>query len=431
MKTFFYFLKTFLDKNKKRFPRISNLLERFGKKVARRFLPSYPKILRNEMDSVRRVLKSPFWNMNYNGNGTHKILEEEFANYIRVKHAISVNTGGMAIQIALRAMGLKPGDEVVHQIDTCSANALSILAANNIPIFSDISADTFMLSEESVLEQISENTKAIMPVHIWGNPENMDMVCSIAQKYSLLVIEDACLALGAKWRGKKVGSIGHTGVFSFGCLKPIQAGEGGMIVTNDEGLARECRIIRNWGDTVAEFGIRDLKTPSWNGRMSEILAAVVLEQLRGYEKHLEQLVERVDYFKNFLTKIDGIELLPSTGLLEAQPSYTQVVVRIAEENVGMKKSSLINELTSRGIQVWHANFEPINSLTFFKNGLWEDWILKGDRDKIRRNYNKSFTTSKLVYDSIGMGFSKSNFLSNGTLKYLINNLDQILSLRTP
>jgi dTDP-4-amino-4,6-dideoxygalactose transaminase len=143
---------------------------------------------------------------------------------------------------------VKPGDEVLHQVDTCVANAFAVFAAGGTPIFVDINKDDFMLSMSSVLDQITAHTKVIMPVHMWGNPEKMSQVTDVARKHNLYSLEDACLAFGAELDGRKAGSIADAGVFSFGSLKPIQAGEGGMIVTNDEALARELRTMRNWGD---------------------------------------------------------------------------------------------------------------------------------------------------------------------------------------
>lgn len=417
-------LRRYLKSKEAKYPGVIQQTRRIGR-IFSGGGPHYPTALRREVAAVSEVLRTPFWNMNYGQGLVHEKLEEEFAAYTGTRHAVAVNTGGMAIQMALRAFGIKPGDEVLHQVDTCVANAFAVIAAGGTPIFADINKDDFMLAPSSVEDQISPQTKVIMPVHMWGNPEKLDWVSRVAQKHHCYTLEDACLALGAEWNGRKVGSFANAGVFSFGCLKPIQAGEGGIIVTNDEALAKELRTIRNWGDMTGEYGVRDQKTLSWNGRVSEIVAAVALEQLRGYPKHFEMIQELVAIFVNHLNSIDGIDIaVPRTA--DLKPAYSQIVVKLDSEVLGVSKLELMKRLSERGIGVWHANFEPINGLGFFKDGGWRDWILRGDISRVERNYNQNFVNSEAVYRNLGMGFAKNNFLSKDQVKLLIKELDRAL-----
>jgi len=419
-------LKRYLKAQEANHPRIIRPIKKVAKMVVGPNGPSHPTRLRREVSAVAEVLESPFWNMNSGANLTHEKLEEEFAAYVGTRYAVAVNTGGMAVQIALRAFGVKPGDEVLHQVDTCVADAFAVMAAGGTPIFVDIDKDDFMLSTSSTLKEITPQTKVIMPVHMWGNPEKMTWATEVARKHNLYCLEDACLAVGAEAEGRRAGSIGDAGVFSFGCLKPIQAGEGGMIVTDDEAFARELRTIRNWGDMTTEYGVRDQKTLSWNGRISEIVAAVALEQLRGYPPYLEKLRETVAMFIDHLAGIDGIDIaVPPTA--QSKPAYSQVVVKLDENSIGMPKTELMKRLKDRGIGCWHANFEPINKLAFFKDGSWRDWILRGDACRVERNYNQTFVNSEEVYDRSGMGFVRENFLSRERVKFLIKQLDLALS----
>ena len=404
---------------------IYNRIKNFCKRIYRLFYPVYPKILGNEIRTVKKVLKSSQWNMSYGDQLIHHELEEKFAEYIGTKYAVAVNTGGVAIQITLRALGLKPGDEVIHQVDTCVADAFAVMNAGATPIFSDISIETFMLSGKDLENCISKNTKVIMPVHIWGNPEDMDMVKQFAKKYDLYILEDSALAFGSQWKGEKTGSIGTAGIFSFGSTKPIQAGEGGMITTNDDSLAKELKTIRHWGDTTFEYGVRDQKILSWNGRMSEVVAAVALEQVRAYPAHLEEVSENVTIFKSYLQNVKGIHFY-SPGNEYSVSSYSQVVVKVEESKIGMSKQELMGALQNSGIAVWHANFEPITSLSFFREGYWKDWILKGNFQNIEKNYQRKFENSEQVYQRLGLGFLKNNFLSKKNVKYLIRILSRIL-----
>jgi len=418
-------LRRYLADKEKRHPRLVGSLRRFNRRLQRLQGPTHPAILRNEIAAVSEVLKSPFWNLNYGGNLVHETLEQEFAEYVGAHHAVAVSTGGMAIQMCLRAFGLKPGDEVLHQIDTCVADAFAVFAAGATPIFADINRENFMLAQTSAADEISPATKAIMPVHMWGNPENMDWISGLAKKNALYVIEDACLALGAELKGKRVGSFGDAAVFSFGCLKPIQAGEGGIITTNDESLAKELRTIRNWGDMSKEYGVRDQRTLSWNGRISEIVAAVGLEQLRGYPQYLEKLRDLVNEFTRRLEKFENLEIaVPESG--ELKPAYSQVVVRLNKSGVGILKSDLMSRLNEQGIPVWHANFEPINQLSFFREDHWQDWIIRGDLDRVRRNYHRVFANSEEVYANSGLGFSRDNFSSKERVLRLVRALERAL-----
>jgi len=227
-----------------RFPYLYKALSYIGTRYFGRWLGHYPRPLGNELNAVADVLYSSKWNMAYGQGMAHERLEAAFAEYIGVSHAVAVNTGGMALQISMRALGLKPGHEVLLQADTCSATAFAIINAGCTPIFSDISQDTFMLPTR-VGELAAANTKAVIASHMWGNPEDMPMINRMAEKQGLMVLEDACLSLGTVSRGKMAGAAGHVGVFSFGCLKPIQGGEGGMIVTHNEVLAKELRSLRH------------------------------------------------------------------------------------------------------------------------------------------------------------------------------------------
>jgi perosamine synthetase len=362
--------------------------------------------------------------MNYGKGLMHEKLEEEFAAYVGTKYAVAVNTGGMALQMSLRALGVKPGDEVLHQVDTCMANPYAVMNAFATPILTDISGDTFMMDFNDAEKSISKNTKVIMPIHMWGNPCNMDSVAELAAKHKLYVIEDSCLSLGAVWKGKKTGSMGNVGVFSLGCIKPIQAGEGGMITTNDAALAKELRTLRSWGEMTAEYGVRDHKELAWNGRMSEIVAAVGLEQLRGYSSQLEKKMEALELFKSYITQREGIQIVDAG--LNGVSSYSQVVLKLNSSALGLSKNELMHSMTENGIIHWHANFEPVNQLQFFTQGNWKKWITTGDLQKAENNFSRKFSNSERVYAEEGLGLNNSHFLSKKEVSALMLKMDKIL-----
>lgn len=393
---------------RERFPGLYGFARRIGTRLFGARLGVYPRPLADEVRSVSRVLHSAQWNMAYGGSDlAHERLEAAFAEYVGASHAVAVNTGGMALQMSMRALGFKPGHEVILQADTCSATAFAVMNAGCTPMFADISPDTFMLSEASV-ERLAQSARAVIATHMWGNVEDMEMVGRVAAKHQLAVIEDACLALGAVGGGRKTGVTGQVGVFSFGCIKPIQGGEGGMIVTQDDALARELRSLRHWGDRAIEFGVRDTTQLAWNGRMSEIVAAVVVEQLRGYPAYLLNLRESATEFARFLDGIDGVELMLGSGSRVEDSSFTQIVLRLNEAQLGCSKAALREALLAQGVPAWHANFELIPGLSFFRNDTWRDWVLAGDVSRVSENYHGAWPGAEHVFASGGIGLPKSH-----------------------
>jgi dTDP-4-amino-4,6-dideoxygalactose transaminase len=408
------------------FPAAAGGLEYLARRLFGRWIGTYPRVLGNEVGAVKKVLYSSRWNMAYGQGLVHERLEAAFCSYLGSPNAVAVNTGGMALQMALRALGLKPGDETPLQVDTCSATAFAVLNAGATPVFADVSTDTFMMNLADGAFAPSPNVRAVIATHMWGNPENLGELTRQCSARSIPVIEDACLALGSICDRKMAGTAGAVGVFSFGCLKPIQGGEGGMLVTKDEALARELRSLRHWGDRTIDYGVRDTTELAWNGRMSELVAAVVREQLRGYPAHLAELRERVAEFKTFLASIDGIDLHLGMAKSVEECAFTQVVVRVDPTRIGMPSKELRSRLDGRGVATWLPNFEPIPSLSFFAKDHWKDWVLKGRLDAAEANYHARFTNAGLVANTIGLGFPKQNFTSKARVRHLIAAVREVL-----
>jgi dTDP-4-amino-4,6-dideoxygalactose transaminase len=408
-----------------RFPWLYDRIVSLSKRLFKSRLGVYPRPMAGEVAAAAAVLRGTQWNMTAGRCLAHERLEATFAAYIGVPYAIAVNTGGMALQMSMRALGLKPGDEIIHQVDTCSATALAVIAAGCTPIFADISDRTLMLDTRLLEQSIGPSTKAVLATHMWGNPEDMPALIDLAGRRGLHVIEDTCLSLGTTLGGRMAGSNGLVGVFSFGCIKPIQGGEGGMIVTRDEALARDLRSMRHWGDRTIEYGVRDTLRPAWNGRMSEIVAAVVAEQLKGYPRHLRSLRQAVAEFQAFVSRIEGIELVLGNARFTDDCAFTQVVLRIDEHMIGRSKASFKDALYARGVPVWHANFEPINSLTLFREQTWEDWLPRADLERTRANYKASYPVAQKVMQSTGLGLGKMNFLSQQNLRHLIKQIEAL------
>lgn len=213
-------------------------------------------------------------------------FEKDFAKYCGVKHAIATSNGTTALQLALMSIDIHQGDEVITTPFSFIATANSVVFCGGNPIFADIEADSFNITPEEIRKCISQNTKAIMPVHLFGNPAKMDEIREIAEMYDLYVIEDACQAHGAEIKGKKVGSFGDLAAFSFYSTKNMTSGEGGMVTTDDAELADLIRKYRNHGQSERyKHG-----TFGFNFRMTDICAAIGVEQLKKLDDFNSQRI---------------------------------------------------------------------------------------------------------------------------------------------
>jgi dTDP-4-amino-4,6-dideoxygalactose transaminase len=238
-------------------------------------------------------------------------LENQFAELVGGKHAISVGNGTDALIIALKALGIKEGDEVITSTFTFFATAESISAVGAIPVFVDVRKDTFNIDTTKIEEKITKKTKAIMPVHIFGQSADMDEINAIAKKYNLKVIEDACQAVGAKYKGKRIGNLGDVSCFSFFPTKNLGcAGDGGIIVTSDDKIATIARALRTHGSgengqraynllnnideniLKAENGDDTVYNPlkyynyliGFNSRLDAMQASILLEKIKHIDK---------------------------------------------------------------------------------------------------------------------------------------------------
>lgn len=233
---------------------------------------------RDDINSaIQRVLDSGWYVL-----GEEVIrFEKEFAQFNAVSHAVGVGSGTDALHIALRALDIGQGDEVITTAHTAVATASAIDLAGAKPIFVDIEPDFFTIDPDLIEDAITPKTKAIIPVHIYGQPCDMDAIMRIAQKHDLKVIEDCAQAHGAKYNHKRVGSIGDVGCFSFYPTKNLGAiGDGGALVTNDDQLGKKIKLIREYGWEERYISSKE----GWNSRLDELQAAILRVKLKNLDK---------------------------------------------------------------------------------------------------------------------------------------------------
>jgi dTDP-4-amino-4,6-dideoxygalactose transaminase len=383
----------------------------------------FPVTLGKERQRLSEVLSSGSWNMSYGPTPAHLKLEKVFAEYIGSSEAIAVSGGGVGIQMSIRALGLGRKSEVLMQIDTCSAVPMAALNSQVIPRFFDADTDTFLSNPESVNSKVGQNTQAVIASHLWGNSDDVKSLSNLRGQSEILLIEDCCLALGTEFDGKKVGTTGKVGIFSFGSTKPVQAGEGGIIVTDDRDLARELRAMRNWGERTKEFGVRDVNELSWNGRISEFSAAVAIEQVRNFPSVLNAIRENVAVFDKFLkTNTPNMEINFGNSTSLSDPSFSQVVLKLkgfSQES----KVALLEHLADQKITAFHANFEPISTLSLFKSGNWTKWMDNPQWSTKIEMEESQYPNSFEIFRQKGIGLSRTNFQSKYTTKRLISALE--------
>lgn len=322
-----------------------------GTPVRTKLFPAYNTIGEEEKNAVMKVLDtgnlSQFlgaWHKDFYGGPTVQQFEKNWARAFESKYAISVNSNTSGLFTAIGALGIKPGDEVIVSPYTMSASALAPIIYGAVPVFADIDYDNFGLSPESIEKCITPRTKAILVVHIFGNPAKMDEIMAIARKHDLKVIEDCAQAPMASYKNKFVGSFGDIGIFSLNYHKHIHTGEGGVIVTNNDNIAERCYLIRNHGENIVEpKGIKDaFNTHGFNFRMTEIEAAIGIEQLKKLPQLIEKRIENANYFKNEICKIPGL-IPPMIELCSKHVYYVQAF-KFKKDIVGIDRNTFINAI---------------------------------------------------------------------------------------
>ncbi len=364
-------------------------------------LPPYPGAGLEEMEELLKVLRPGDGNRwSHTGGGTTQAhLERAFAGYCGRRHGIATNTGGMALKIALRAAGLEPGDGVLLQVDTCHAAAFEVLDARGVPVFADVDPETDGLSEESLRATLAEapGVKILLPVHAWGRPDDPEMLSRVAREHHLTLIEDCSQTLGAEWNGRKVGGAGVAAVFSFGYAKPLQAGEGGIIVTDNAAFARQCRILRARGHLARFTGEDEVSVPGWNGGVSAFVCAVALAGLRRYPELLRRLRANARPVEEAIASCEALALLrPDARLTQ---SYAKLGFRVLPERLGIPRDLFCRALAAEGVPCQEGTFRPTPRYDFFAGGEWKRWVTAGvEIAAVDRNYARPYPSAGRLHD---------------------------------
>jgi perosamine synthetase len=317
-----------------------------GCPVRKEPFPPWPQIDNKQEQAVLAALRSGKWDR-HSGDLVLK-FERAFASLCGVKHALMVSSGSTALEIAMRMAGVEAGDEVLVPPYTFMATVMSVFLANALPVFVDIHPDTYCMEPSKIESRITPRTKAILPVHLAGLPCDMDSIKAIAARHHLIVIEDACQAHLAEWKGQRVGSIGEAGCFSFQISKNISGAEGGAITSNDSDFMDRCFQYHTCGRTRGGMWYRH-DSPGFNYRMTEFQAALLLARIDRVEEHMTRRSENADYLNRVLSDIPGIRPLHTPDYV-TRHAYHLYVFRYDEEAFrGLDRDLFVKALEAEGV----------------------------------------------------------------------------------
>ena len=334
--------------------------------------PKWPVWDKNEERALLEVLKSGVWS--YNGPKELQ-FNKAFAEFIGTKYALFVANGTVSLQLALEACGIGWGDEVIVPGLTWQATAATVLDVNAVPILVDVTADTWCIDPAKAQEAITPRTKAIIPVHLYGGFADMDAITRIAARHNLCVIEDCAHKHGAEWNGKKAGSIGDIGSFSFQLSKLMTAGEGGAITTNDPQLYEKLDALRNCGrrpekEESAEKGTGIYSDEgnfiqSGNYRITDFQAALLIEALKRLPQQNDLREKNARYFNSLLLELPGVQPM-RRDKRETVAAYYNFSFRYMQDDFkGLPVTKFRKALSAElGCPV-ESSYEPLNCCALY------------------------------------------------------------------
>ncbi len=341
--------------------------------------PEWPYWDESVIQSVLKTTKSGIWCRIQSSSGTVPTFEKEYAKLLGTKYCVATGSGTQSLHTCVEALDIGPGDEVITSPYTDPGTIASILSARALPVLADLDTASYQLDPEDVERRITENTKALMPVHMMGQPCDMGRIMAIAKKHNLKVIEDAAQAHLAEYGGKRLGTIGDVGCFSFQSSKTIACGEGGAIIGDDEELMDKCYTVHNHG--TSRRGSTEVAGPKY--RMNEFEAAVLLGQLSGVQERFARRNENAAYLSARLKDVPGV--VPQK-LYEGTASgsfYLYPMSYLKEQFNDVPRSTFLKAVDAEGVSL-----SP-----YIKQGLHkEPWIENILSQKV---YKKMFSQERL------------------------------------
>src|SRR5437773_6238118 len=335
-----------------------------GAKAKRKPFPEWPQYDENERRALMEVLESRVW---WRTPGTRTLeFEQAFAKVHGARHGVAVTNGTAALEVTIAALGIGHGDEVILPNFTFVATASAVLFANALPVLVDVAPETYCIDPDLVEAAITSRTKAIIAVHMGGHPADLDRLSEIARRHNLSLVEDSSHAHASEWRGRRIGTFGAAGTFSFQSSKLMTAGEGGMIISNDDSIERLARSVHDCGRMPGEWFYSHFIYGS-NYRLSEWQGAVLGVQLTRLEEQTARRHKNARLLDRLLGAIAGItpQKLASQCTRNGQYAYIFHVDRSAFGGISTEK--FIAAMNAEGIPN-QASYPPLHALDVFKSG---------------------------------------------------------------
>jgi dTDP-4-amino-4,6-dideoxygalactose transaminase len=343
---------------------MANLALLGGSPIRSNKFPPWPTSDESDENSLLQVLRSNTWGRQQ-GHLTDE-FEQRFASYQGARFGIGVANGSVAIRLALHAAGIRPGDEVVIPPVTFFSTASSVVEVNGVPVFADIDPETYCLDPGALAAAITSRTRAIIPVHFAGQAAAMNEILVIAKRHDLVVIEDAAHAHGAEYQGKRLGSLGQMSTFSFQTTKTLTSGEGGMILTSEEGYERICRALHTCG-RFPEGAWYEHNLLGGNYRMSEFQSALLTTQFSRLEQQVQRREANGLFLNRALAAIPGIRPL-SRGHGETRHGYYLYIFRYDPLPFdGLPRQKFLEALTAEGVPCASGYDRPLYLQPVFTN----------------------------------------------------------------
>lgn len=335
-----------------------------GKKSKTKPFPLWPQFDDAERKALNEVLESRVW---WRTPGTKTLeFEQAFARFHGARHGVAVTNGTAALEVAIAALGIGPGDEVILPDFTFVATASAVLFANALPVLVDVLPDTYCIDPKLVEAAITPRTKAIIAVHMGGHPADLDALTELARKKGIALIEDSSHAHASEWRGKRIGTYGVAGTFSFQSSKLMTAGEGGMIISNDDTFERNARSIHDCGRMPGEWFYSHFIYGS-NYRLSEWQGAVLTAQLGRLDEQTRRRHQNSRVLDRELGKIPGITPQKLDPRCTRNGQYAYIFHLNNKEFAGISTERFIEAMNAEGIPN-QASYPPLHELHMFRNG---------------------------------------------------------------
>lgn len=342
-------------------------------------------------------------------------FEKKWADYVGTDHAVAVSNGTAAIQLALKSIGLQPGDEVIVPSLTFGSTATAVVHQAGVPVFADIDRELYTLDHTDLERCLTDETAAIMPVHLYGHPAEMDEIQAFADTHDLYVIEDAAQAHGAAYRGQQVGSIGDIGCFSFYATKNITTGEGGIVTTDNEAIAEVLRMLRSHGMANRDEHV----TLGYNHRMSDLNGAIgtaQVDRLKSFNERRREISERL------AAELDDLDWLePATVRDYVDHAYFWAPFEVQVDEIGLSGKKVWAKLREQGVETRHRYNVPLYDQPVFADHRGFNSEFPWSANPNEHDYDLSLPNVEEVVGSM-IGLPNHPGLESEDIEYVIETV---------